>query len=392
MTNKISNFIQVETSAGFTELAVKEEIPDQYVFDVLERCLQNKSLQNNSLDQKKILEVMLGSYDKKLKNINNFSENDFLLNKNEKYELHNFKDNLYKSERYLAYRYKYVVYPRLRKIDTYPPCVQIEPASICNYRCIMCYQSDPTFSEKKNNYMGYMSFDLFKKIVDEIEGHVEALTLASRGEPTLNLKFIDFLKYCKNKFLALKINTNLSTLNENLARAFFENEIQTVVVSADSATKEGYEKIRVKGNFDKILKNLELLKKIKNEYPESNCSIRVSGVKLSDDQDFELMKDIYGKYCDSIAFVDYLPWESSYENSVNEIMDPCTDLWKRIFVWYDGKINPCDYDYKSTLSKHNYNSTSIKESWNSMYYNELRSKHLKRERRLISPCNRCTNV
>ena len=384
MTNKISNFIQVETSAGFTELAVKEEIPDQYVFDVLERCLQNKSLQNKSLEQKKILEVILGSYDKKLKNINNFSENDFLLNKNEKYELHNFKDNLLKSERYLAYRYKYVVYPRLRKIDTYPPCVQIEPASICNYRCIMCYQSDSTFSEKKNNYMGYMSFDLFKKIVDEIEGHVEALTLASRGEPTLNLKFIDFLKYCKNKFLALKINTNLSTLNENLARAFFENEIQTVVVSADSATKEG--------NFDKILKNLELLKKIKNEYPESNCSIRVSGVKLSDDQDFELMKDIYGKYCDSIAFVDYLPWESSYENSVNEIMDPCTDLWKRIFVWYDGKINPCDYDYKSTLSKHNYNSTSIKESWNSIYYNELRSMHLKRDRRLISPCNRCTNT
>lgn len=360
MTNKISNFIQVERSAGFTELAVKEEIPDQYVFDVLERCLQNKSLQNKSLEQKKILEVMLGSYDKKLKNINNFYENDFLLNKNEKYELHNFKDNLLKSERYLAYRYKYVVYPRLRKIDTYPPCVQIEPASICNYRCIMCYQSNSTFSEKKNNYMGYMSFDLFKKIVDEIEGHVEALTLASRGEPTLNLKFIDFLKYCKNKFLALKINTNLSTLNENLARAFFENEIQTVVVSANSATKEGYEKIRVKGNFDKILKNLELLKKIKNEYPESNCSIRVSGVKLSDDQDFELMKDIYGKYCDSIAFVDYSPWESSYENSVNEIMDPCTDLWKRIFVWYDGKINPCDYDYKSTLSKHNYNSTSIK--------------------------------
>ena len=163
-------------------------------------------------------------------------------------------------------------------------------------------------------------------------------------------------------------------------------------MSVDSATKEGYEKIRVKGNFDKILKNLELLKKIKNEYPESNCSIRVSGVKLSDDQDFELMKDIYGKYCDSIAFVDYLPWESSYENSVNEIMDPCTDLWKRIFVWYDGKINPCDYDYKSTLSKHNYNSTSIKESWNSIYYNELRSMHLKRDRRLISPCNRCTNT
>ena len=144
MTNKISNFIQVETAAGFAELAVKEEIPDQYVFDVLEKCLKNESL-----EQKKILEVMLSSYDKKLKNINNFSEIDFLLNKNEKYELYNFKEDLLKSARYLVYRYKYVVYPRLRKIDIYPPCVQIEPASICNYRCVMCYQSDPTFSEKE---------------------------------------------------------------------------------------------------------------------------------------------------------------------------------------------------------------------------------------------------
>jgi len=31
MSNKISNFIQVETAAGFVELAAKEEISDQYV-------------------------------------------------------------------------------------------------------------------------------------------------------------------------------------------------------------------------------------------------------------------------------------------------------------------------------------------------------------------------
>jgi hypothetical protein len=44
---------------------------------------------------------------KKIEEVN-FSEIDFLLNKNEKYELYNFKNDPLKSLRYLVYRYKYV--------------------------------------------------------------------------------------------------------------------------------------------------------------------------------------------------------------------------------------------------------------------------------------------
>ena len=59
------------------------------------------------------------------------------------------------------------------------------------------------------------------------------------------------------------------------------------------------------------------------------------------------MQKIYGEFCDSVSFVNYQPWESSYTNPINNVDNPCSDLWKRIFIWYDGKINPCDYDYKS---------------------------------------------
>ena len=50
----------------------------------------------------------------------------------------------------------------------------------------MCYQADKSFSNKSNGYMGHMTLELFKKVIDEIEGNIEAVTLASRGEPTLN--------------------------------------------------------------------------------------------------------------------------------------------------------------------------------------------------------------
>ena len=72
----------------------------------------------------------------------------------------------------------------------------------------MCYQTDKTFHQE-NGFMGFMKFELFKRIIDELEGNVEAIT-ASRGEPTLNKDLVKFLDYCKDKFVAIKINSNLS--------------------------------------------------------------------------------------------------------------------------------------------------------------------------------------
>ena len=73
----------------------------------------------------------------------------------------------------------------------------------------MCYQADKSFSNKSNGYMGHMTLELFKKVIDEIEGNIEAVTLASRGEPTLNPNIIEMIQYAKNKFLVLKLTLML---------------------------------------------------------------------------------------------------------------------------------------------------------------------------------------
>ena len=49
---------------------------------------------------------------------------------------------------YLFHRYRYEVFPKKFTLDNYPPCIQIEPTSICNYRCIFCYQTDEIFNKK----------------------------------------------------------------------------------------------------------------------------------------------------------------------------------------------------------------------------------------------------
>ena len=66
-----------------------------------------------------------------------------------------------------------------------------------------------------------------------------------------------------------------------------------------------------------------------------------------------------------------------------------------MFLWWDGKVNPCDYDYKSVLSSLEskiFPQHSLKQIWSSEFYNELRIKHLDKKRNIIDPCKRCNSV
>jgi len=83
--------------------------------------------------------------------------------------------------RYLVHRYRYEIFPKIKKIDNFPPYLQIEPTSICNYRCVFCFETDETFTNKKNGHMGQMKLELFKNIIDQAEGNIEFISLASRG-------------------------------------------------------------------------------------------------------------------------------------------------------------------------------------------------------------------
>ena len=63
-----------------------------------------------------------------------------------------------------------------------------------------------------------------------------------------------------------------------------------------------------------------------------------------------------------------------------------------MFIWWDGKTNPCDVDYKSLLTVGNYPKKTLKQLWQSDSYKMLRKKHLKKNRNLIKPCSSCVVV
>ena len=295
--------------------------------------------------------------------------------------------------RYLVHRYRYEIFPQTKTIDNFPPYLQIEPTSICNYRCVFCFETDETFTNKKNGHMGQMALDLFKKVIDQAEGNIEFISLASRGEPLACPDIAKMLEYTTGKFLNLKLNTNASLLDEKKCHAILSGGVKTVVFSADAATEPLYSKLRVNGSLSKVLKNIENFKRIhETKYANNPIISRVSGVKFNNEQNFNSMEKIWGDLVDQVAFVNYNSWENSYNKPPNGIVEPCSDLWRRMFVWWDGKINPCDVDYKSHLSVGSFSRNSIQELWNSEKYNQLRETHLSKKRQKKSPCSSCVVI
>lgn len=292
---------------------------------------------------------------------------------------------------YLIYRYKFKVYPVQGKLDSFPVHLLIEPTSICNLRCKMCFQIDRTFSSNKD-FMGMMSWELFTSVVDQAADYkCNALTMASRGEPTLHKKFGEMLRYIHEKHIMdVKINTNATMLTEKLCHDILSSNVATVTLSIDSVNKDDYEKIRIGSNFDKVLRNIETFNDIRSRYyPKSLSRTRIAAVGLKDASGAEELKNFWSDYVDQVTIRKEIARWDSYGNSESCKDNICKLLYERIYVWWDGICNPCDFDYKSYLKFGDASKEPIHKIWLSDTYNALREKHVRKTRKEVVPCDRC---
>jgi organic radical activating enzyme len=303
------------------------------------------------------------------------------------YISHNSQD---KWVEYFIYRYKFFNYPRNKTLPNFPIYMLIEPMSVCNLRCVMCFQVDKSFTRKP--FMGMMDIDLYKNVVDQaVAGGTKAVTLASRGEPTLHPELPEMLDYASDKFIELKLTTNATRLTEELCHRILSSSVNILVFSVDAHTKHLYEEIRVRGDFDIVLENIKRFHEIrKSDYPDSNISTRISAVKFREDQDSEKFTSFWSQIVDEVGMKDaQTRWDTYGNSTVVGLNSACNVLWERLYVWFDGTTNPCDIDYKSHLSGGKVGDMSIQDIWLGPEMTNLRKAHLEGLRKEHSPCDRC---
>ena len=138
--------------------------------------------------------------------------------------------------------------------------IYIEPTSFCNLKCKMCSRS-AWFDEK----IGEMEESLFNKIIEEVKDieSVHTIFFGGIAEPFAHSNLLSMVKKAKETNKKVELITNGLLLNENSIRELINLNIDTIWVSVDGCDMESYSHIRVGGNFDKINKNLKLIKELK---------------------------------------------------------------------------------------------------------------------------------
>lgn len=156
-----------------------------------------------------------------------------------------FAGNFSKPLHFLKANFKY-------RILGYPYVVLIEVGNFCNLQCPTC----PTPAKKICRKRELMSFDNFKKVVDNIKDSVHIVLLYFTNEPLLNPDIVSMVAYAHKNNLYTEISTNAVLLNEEKAKALFESRLDRIILDLDGTTAESYEQFRVGAKFEQVLKNI----------------------------------------------------------------------------------------------------------------------------------------
>lgn len=289
-----------------------------------------------------------------------------------------------KISEYLKYRFN----PNTLK-PALPKAAIIDPINICNLDCPLC-------ASKNQNYeKGKMPFDTFKKILDKIPS-LKVIVLFNWGEPLLHHEIFHIIKEAVSRNIYTITHTNFSLKQKDI---FFENLVNSglhqLVISADGASQETYEKYRVKGRFDWVINNIESIVKAKEKLKKRDPKIVWKFiVNKYNEHEIDYAKNLAKKLkieitFDKMGLADDIPdlifpgtlpqrkeeWLPKNENFILDYYKtgkfplndkPCNQLFTSTVINPDGKVTPCCW----VTNKENVWGDLTKESFEEIWYNE----------------------
>jgi MoaA/NifB/PqqE/SkfB family radical SAM enzyme len=126
----------------------------------------------------------------------------------------------------------------------------------CNLACLHCIEESGPGKAFRDELNDAEVFGVLEQLMD---GDVPYLSF-SGGEPMLHGKFFEMIEYVCGRGGQLKIETNGHYLtHENCAR-LAQLEVKAVQVSLDGASRETFNRMRVRGDFDCTIEGIKRLR------------------------------------------------------------------------------------------------------------------------------------
>lgn len=269
---------------------------------------------------------------------------------------------------HMVNRFQWHWYPKLFIERDYPIHIDIELSSRCNLNCPMCFRE-----HREIPIQDSIDVDLFKRVIDEIEGKVYSIKFTGRGEPQMCKAFPEYVRYMKGKnFGEVAMISNGLLMTEEKMRAIIESGMDWISFSIDGL-KETYEKIRTPGKYEDIIDTISTFHRIRKEMGATTPLIRIQSVMLEGEDRDEFYR-IWEPISDDILFLHFKDYAMDAENIQLENY-PCPMPFQRMMIHHNGTVPMCINDEYEEAVLGDLNFMSVKEIWQGIQYREARKNH-----------------
>ena len=289
-----------------------------------------------------------------------------------------------------------------------PFTISFEPTTACNLRCPECPSGLRAFSRPTGN----LKIDFFRSTIDEMGNNLFYLIFYFQGEPYINPKFLEMVRYASSKNIYTITSTNGHFMSEAIAKKTVESGLSRIIISVDGTTQDTYESYRKEGKLGTVLQGARNLVRVKREMKSATPHIifQFLVVKPNEHQ----IPDIYRlaeeigvdevklktaqvyEYKDGNDLIPTIEKYSRYKKQKdgtfrikNKLLNHCWKLWHSCVITWDGKVVPCCFDKDASYQLGDLKQSSFKSVWDNDPYKKFR-RELLNGRDKIDICTNCT--
>jgi MoaA/NifB/PqqE/SkfB family radical SAM enzyme len=247
-----------------------------------------------------------------------------------------------------------------------PWLVSTELTNDCNLKCKMCFRG------KRRAGVGYMDFDLFKRVVDEAAqiGDV-TLSLFLGGEPTLHPQFDRMVEYAMShrKRLYVGFNTNGMLMNKRRSELIVRSGVDYVIFSLEGIGSLN-DNIRLGSIYEVVERNILDLLDIRGNRTKPRVSTNTV-VSVQSDSELQAIYDKWHGKLDAVSFnpcfdenFGILNWSTLRRwNPGYKLRQFCPMPFYDLHVLWNGDVTYCFHDLNGEGYVGNAYDYSLMDIW-----------------------------
>lgn len=293
--------------------------------------------------------------------------------------------------RYLLYRFKWNYYPKIGLPSKFPFHVDIETTDSCNLRCVMCVHG-----QGKAVNTGFIDKEFARRVIREsADSGVYSIKLNWRGEPALYKDLSELVRFAKEcGILEVQMNTNGIPFSEDKIKDIIQAGLDRIIISVDADSEQTYNKIRIGGNFKKLIDNIESFIRIRSELGLKKPFIRLQMVRMNENKDevHAFVERWKGKV-DDLRVSDVTDRGQGKELIVGDQVAVgrrrCPQPWQRLVVSREGIVLGCCSDWYQNWIVGDARNDSMKSIWKGERMRTLRKLIVENKMDEFEPCKSC---